>query len=342
MTSEVYSQRLGSIQPAQFQAALDRFDLGTFVRAEAIPFGLFGQNVFVTSTKGAYVLRGTAHYDWQLPKEQFIARLLHEQASVPTPWPYEVDTDESIFGWLYGYALMPRMPGSQLADPAVANAFSFEDRREIARALGEMLAQVHGVHWPFAGAYDLKSATIQAFPNGFETWIVEEIRGLMRYAVSFDTGTSAADQAWVETVIEQTRDALAVPFTLSLVLHDYKEGNVTVEQRSGRWQVSGVFDLMEAIMADGEMDLVRQTAAYLDAGQSAWASAFVAAYTQAAPLRPLARERLLLYLVYDRLIIWTYFHQPHIVSQWGGPGSFQAWVEGYQEAFKALPFETAS
>ena len=51
-----YSKRLGVIEPAQFQAALDRFDLGTFIAAAPIPFGLFGQNVFVTSTRGEWVL----------------------------------------------------------------------------------------------------------------------------------------------------------------------------------------------------------------------------------------------------------------------------------------------
>lgn len=50
MEGKVYSQRLGVISDQQFQAALDRFHLGHFIKAEAIPFGSFGQNVFVTST----------------------------------------------------------------------------------------------------------------------------------------------------------------------------------------------------------------------------------------------------------------------------------------------------
>jgi len=40
-----YSKRLGRLTAAQFQAALDRFHLGTFMYAEAITGGLFGQNV---------------------------------------------------------------------------------------------------------------------------------------------------------------------------------------------------------------------------------------------------------------------------------------------------------
>ena len=66
-----YSKRLGEISPEQFQAAFERVDLGDFMRAEPVPFGLFGQNVFVTSTQGEFVLRGVPHYDWQFPTERF-------------------------------------------------------------------------------------------------------------------------------------------------------------------------------------------------------------------------------------------------------------------------------
>jgi len=71
MHEKLYSQRLGVISDEQFQAALDRFNLGRFMRAEAIPFGMWGQNVFVSSAEGEYVLRGRPHFDWQFPTEQF-------------------------------------------------------------------------------------------------------------------------------------------------------------------------------------------------------------------------------------------------------------------------------
>jgi hygromycin-B 7''-O-kinase len=64
MPEKEYSKRLGAISPAQFRAALERLGLGDFVRAEAVPFGLFGQNVFVGSTQGEFVLRGVPHYAW--------------------------------------------------------------------------------------------------------------------------------------------------------------------------------------------------------------------------------------------------------------------------------------
>lgn len=98
MTERTYSQYLGMIDDNQFQAALDRFQLGTFVKAEPIPFGLFGQNVFVTSSQGEYVLRGQPHFWWQFSTEQFYVRLLHERTQVPVPWPYLIDPEPDIFG----------------------------------------------------------------------------------------------------------------------------------------------------------------------------------------------------------------------------------------------------
>src|SRR5829696_4304705 len=149
MAAREYSRRLGSIDDAQFRSALERLGLGEFVRAEPVAGGLFGQNVFVASTTGEYVLRGAPHYDWQFPTERFFARVLHERTCAPVPWPYLLDPAEDIFGW--SYALMPRMPGLNLSDPAVTATLSPAERLAIARAVGENLVLMHQLTWPAAG-----------------------------------------------------------------------------------------------------------------------------------------------------------------------------------------------
>jgi hygromycin-B 7''-O-kinase len=335
MTTVEYSKRLGTISHGQFQAALDHFNLGQFIRADAIPFGLFGQNVFLTSTAGEFVLRGTAHYDWQLPKEQFVANMLHEQTNVPVPQPYLVDTDETIFGWLYGYAIMPRMPGLQLADFEVLKTLSHEDRTAIAYAMGENLRDVQKAQVPLAGEYDFRQNAIVPFEGGFAGWIVRELRLKVQQSLSYGTGTTDTDAVWVEQMIEDAQDALNVPYTPVLVLHDYKEANVTVEKQGNRWHVSGVFDLMEAIFGDGEFDLARQVAAYLDAGEVEWAKAFLDGYRQQGALRPHAYARLALYLTYDRLVIWEYFHRPG--HAWTNSAqTIEAWLSGYLRPLAGL------
>lgn len=92
--------------------------------------GVLGQNVFVTSTTGAWVLRGAPHYDWQLPAERFSCEQLHTRTRTPVPWPYLIDPSDDIFGW--SYAIMPRMPGLQMSDPGVAGGLTHEDRLGLA------------------------------------------------------------------------------------------------------------------------------------------------------------------------------------------------------------------
>jgi hygromycin-B 7''-O-kinase len=140
MAAREYSRRLGLIEDGQFRSALERLGLGEFVRAEPVAGGLFGQNVFVASTTGEYVLRGAPHYDWQLPAERFFARLLHERTRTPVPWPYILDPDDDIFGW--SYALMPRMPGLKPSDIAAVEELTSDERLGMARAMGENLALI--------------------------------------------------------------------------------------------------------------------------------------------------------------------------------------------------------
>src|ERR1700690_4509712 len=145
-----YSKRLGEISDAQFEAVAERWNLGRFVKAEPITTGLFGQNVFVTTSDGKFVLRGAPHWvkgpndsewrredRWQFTKEKFFAQLLHEHTTAPVPWPMLHDEASDIFDW--PYLVMPRMPGQCFDARRILKAVHPDDRRGIAAALGEML-----------------------------------------------------------------------------------------------------------------------------------------------------------------------------------------------------------
>ena len=84
--SQHYSDRLGTLDVGQLQEALSRWDLGTLLHAEPINSGLFGQNLFLSSNTGDYVLRGKPHSPSQFPGERFFARQLHENTNVPVAW----------------------------------------------------------------------------------------------------------------------------------------------------------------------------------------------------------------------------------------------------------------
>jgi hygromycin-B 7''-O-kinase len=131
MKKNMYTQRLGMIADTQFQAALNRFNLGRFLRAEPVPLGFFWQNIYIRSTTDEYVLRGQPHTWWQFPTEQFFVNQLHERAHVPVPWPYLVDLTTDIFGW--SYVIMPCMPGLQLDDQGAVGLLGITERRKMLR-----------------------------------------------------------------------------------------------------------------------------------------------------------------------------------------------------------------
>jgi hygromycin-B 7''-O-kinase len=140
MNPQKYSERLGVLTREQLQAALDRFSLGRLLDARPASGGLFGQNVLLTSTEGAFVLRGHPHLSRQLDRECYFARRLHETTDVPVPWPYLIDPTTDTFGW--AYAIMPRLPGLALSDRDVHRQLSAQDQLAIAAALGHTIGRL--------------------------------------------------------------------------------------------------------------------------------------------------------------------------------------------------------
>ena len=339
-----FSKRLGAISPAQFQAALDHFGLGHLVSAETITLGNFGQNCFLHSTAGAFVLRGAPHYPWQFLEEQLFARLLHEHTSVPVPWPYHVDESAAIFGW--SYAIMPRLPGRPLADQAFRGSLDAAAQRDIAGALGHTLADFQVLEWPLPGAYDPITRTIRqsaafnpvavnpaAAAPGVDA--PEYARQLLAQARAVAPAqTTAADAEWAESVIAGALDALREPFRPCCVMRDYQENNVNVARAAdGTWQVSGVFDLMGLFFGDGEVALARQAAIYAERDASL-ASEYVWSYLRRPP-RPGFTQRFPLYMLAERLEVWEWAYRTDRVW-WDGSLSLQAWARPATEVLSGL------
>src|ERR1700710_1697195 len=205
---QVYSQRLGGVSAAQFEAAAARLGLGRFVKAEPITSGLFGQNVFVTTSEGEFVLRGAPHYvktfgesewrredRWQFGKEVFFARLLHARAGVPVPWPMLHDEASDIFGW--PYLVMPRMKGTCFEDRSILKALPAADRHGVALALGRMLAQMQTLTWTFAGDFSQDDIELRAYDGGFTRHVIAETREAVAPGLA-NGSMNAADVAWIE------------------------------------------------------------------------------------------------------------------------------------------------
>lgn len=314
----VSTRALGPLTRPQLDAALDRFGVGTFVSAEAATTGNWGQNCFVTTTAGEFVLRGAPFYSWQLLEEQFFARLLHEKTTAPTPWPYFVEQSPVLFGW--PYAIMQRLPGEQLGEVVKAGALGATDRLRLTRELGHALAETQDLTSPVAGPYDpataairasaahnpsLEALTSYALPRELttEAYVREFLERARRAAPERPT---AADEAWVDALLTRAADALQVPYTPCCVLPDFQENNAAAARNAdGTWRLSGVFDLMGAYFGDGEKALARQLRGYL-ARDHAPAVAYLRAFFERRPPRPGVRERLAVYLLADALTLWEW------------------------------------
>lgn len=302
-----YSERLGVLTAAQLQAALDRFDLGELLDATSASGGVNGQNVVLTSTSGQYILRGLPLYDWQLAKERFFAELIHERTDVPVPLPYLIEESPDLFGW--SYAIMPRLPGLPLADPAVRNNLDESERLAIAGALGRTLAALHEITWPEWGEYYLATNTITPIETSFRDWTLARVEREIDDCVSLPVLTPA-DLLWCRELVQQNADSLDIPVQPTLVHHDYKEGNVVVQQTGDSWDVSGLFDLVECYFGDPEEDFVRCVSGYQqERSDSPLSKAFLHAYSDIKPLRPNYRERFAIYMLRDCLLIWAFGHR---------------------------------
>lgn len=331
-----YSERLGEISDEQLQAAADESDLGVVVSSAPISSGLFGQNLMFDTDRGSFVLRGKPHYEWQLPTESYFAERLHEATSAPVPWPYRAHPTSSIFAWSWGYAIMPRLPGSSLADPAVYHSLSPHQLRELAVAQGELLAEVHRLSSSEAGSYEPASGAVAAFPNGYIGRTVQVIESCSETARRNGAHDRQA-QSGLQRIVETLASGDDAP-SFCAVMEDFNRNNMVADTGAGFVKITGLFDLMTFHYGDGLADLPRQFAMYTEEADGApYGDLFVASYMQAAAveLDGPALQRALLYLLADRLLVWEYFHRPgHSGGPWPRDASLLEWLAPYLERFE--------
>lgn len=343
--AKIYSQRLGKISEEQFEAACKRLGVGNFVRATPVTSGLFGQNVFVSTSEGEFVLRGAPHWVsetpggdrfvqhdlWQFTKESYFAKLLHEKTRAPAPWPMLLDSTSDIFGW--PYLIMPRMPGICFSDQSI-RTIPREEQLGAARALGYGLAEQQTLTWDFPGDFDF-AMKLTPYPGGHIAHLILETNGMA--ATSRKNGAfSSEDDAWLEEVLDR---AQALPKTerANVYVHgDYKFNNLTLKGRGAYWNVSGVFDLHESRFSDGAVDLCRQVFSYFDFGDEECARVLLASYRDHVPADPTLKERMPLYAANDRMKFWAYFSRPGVDAPWLKGKKFKDWCGGYVTKIRAL------
>lgn len=326
-----FSERLGEISDRQLQQALDKHGLGELKQTEPISQGNFGQNLFLESSEGQYVLRGVPHYPWQFRTEKFFVEQLHDKTKVPVPYPYIIDEGTEIFGW--SYVLMPRMKGVQLSDGLDEPNLTQEDRVEIAKAQGRNLAEAQRLTWEFPGHYDLTAGTIIPFQEPYSRWIEKTVeRRVQEARAANPASTTDADLEWVRGILQEGLPLLEKPFTPTFSTQDYKPGNMIVDKVDGQWQVTGQFDLMEAHFGHSENDISRMFSVYITKGQPGLAYAFVNAYLSSRQPKDIEGfiKRFPLFILHERSIIWGWATKNNKVW-WDKSLTLRQWLEPFMQ-----------
>ncbi|MGE3075927.1 MAG: phosphotransferase family protein [Dehalococcoidia bacterium] len=310
MASREYSARLGVISDEQLQAALDRFGLGRVVRAEPIANGLFGQNLMVTASTGDYIFRGAPHWNpagednWQFQNERFFSRVVHDSPSgPPVAWPYLLDEGRDIFGW--GFAFQPRLPGAPLAQPLGKN-YSASEIQEQSRELGKALGALHSVALPEAGTHDPRTDSLRKFDQPYVDYVESTVENLLEQAGAASSATSSGDVAWARAVLSEGRAAMSLPFRPTVVHLDFGFHNVLFANEGNSWQLTGVIDWHTAEAGHPECDVARPLATDMQYRLGA-REAFLEGYRSIQPEIPGFKERFGVFMLWERLLIWTYW-----------------------------------
>lgn len=317
-----YAARLGHVVPEQLQAALDRFGLGRLIATTPITTGNFGQNVRLETSSGEYIFRGNPFFDWQFPKEQAAARILHERTDGPVPWPYHYEPSSELFGW--PFVIMPRLPGRDLWDAPES------DQIALAGPMGRLLARFQQATFDRAMEFDLAAGAFVPLPGGERAWLSGRIHHNLQLSMAASDSTPESDAAWVRALIAAAERSTAAWTPSCLVHGDFTINNVVAVDSPSGCNITGVFDFMTARIGSFEADLCRQFALLhertTDAGPT-----FLEAYFALRPPQAGYRERVPLLLIDERLTLWEWLQRTR-PDWWTSDIGLRDWAEPILDA----------
>jgi aminoglycoside/choline kinase family phosphotransferase len=220
---------------------------------------------------------------------------------------------------------MPRMKGTNLSDRLDETDFSEEGRVEIAEAQGLVLKEFQKLTNSFCGKYNYKTDKILPYEADWIDIFKKEIIDWLDEASSHNLQTPDSDLQWASEIIEKACYEVN-NFTPTYYMRDFKPTNMVVEEINGKWQVSGLFDLMESSFGHPEADISRMFSCYIERGREDLAYAFVNAYSP-NDIEGFVK-RFPLFILHDRSGIWNYFNRKNR-ALWNTPWTFKQWVEKY-------------
>ncbi|GGF98759.1 phosphotransferase family protein [Paenibacillus aceti] len=327
MTTEIFfsSPKLGEITGKQLQLMLHRFHLGELISYAPTSKGVGQQTLFLQSTTGEYVLKGNPLYPGQFIEEKYYIEHLRSTTSLPIPPLYIVDEAEDIFGW--SYAIMSRLPGLHLSDPAAYAGLNEVEREAVALLLADTLAQMQCWKVDRCGEYKPLEGRIIEFSAGYTAWLYERIRYWLADAKNYSTVTEQ-DLAWVEEVLSSAELAFNELSAPVYVMGDYKLDNLLFQPQADGWRLSGLFDFTNGYFGDGLADVSRIMTMYLDRGEVEAATQFIKRYYLNSESKAGFKERYRVHILHQRVLDWGCAYAINQVT-WGRELSFADWASEF-------------
>ncbi|MFI6813446.1 amino acid adenylation domain-containing protein [Nonomuraea sp. NPDC050328] len=223
----------------------------------------------------------------RMRKERRVYELL---AGSGAPAPAVVLADDSKRDLPQAYLVMTKIPGQPLSQ--VSATLDEESIERLYRDMGRVLRAVHSVELTAFGPFDgLQEPTNDAYVGGeFETKAA-------RFA---EFGGDPELHAALVAKLRTGRPLLSRCATPVLLHHDFHERNVMVAEQDGRWELTGVIDVENALGGDPLMDLAR-TDYFAVRGDARRRRALLEGY---GPLPADWAERLAFYRLYHALDQW--------------------------------------
>jgi hygromycin-B 7''-O-kinase len=176
-------------------------------------------------------------FDADFPAERLVARHLDGVLGVETP---SILHQGEIEGW--NYLIMTRLPGRPVGE--IWSDIPPQDRRAIARTVGEMIARLHAL--PVEGLGELAV-----------DW-PEFLAGQIATAAERQRGEATPEDlvAQIPAFLESTAEGLAERVEPVLLLADITAEHVLVSQIGEAWTVVGYVDFGDAFLGHPDYELV--------------------------------------------------------------------------------------
>jgi hygromycin-B 7''-O-kinase len=230
---------------------------------------------------------------WKMGKEVLVYGLLASQP-VPTPEILFIDDGRQLVD--ANYALMTRLPGAPAS--RVTAGLRPIDVSDIWRQIGVVARAFHAVEFEEFGYLGPQGVLEPVGDNRTHmTRILDSHLRTFR-----DKGGEPAVVDAVERRLTEDAPLLDTCDQSVLCHDDLHEDNVLVQQRNGRWVVSGVVDMENASAADPMLDLAK--ADYYAREEPIRRAGLLVGY---GPLPPDGEARLALYRLHHALALWSWF-----------------------------------